>query len=50
MRGLVDDEISALFADGRRAISELDVVRWHPRTAEISRDFTALKLEPFLEP
>jgi hypothetical protein len=26
------------------------VVRWHPRTAEISRDFTALKLEPFLEP
>src|ERR1700738_1715987 len=22
---------------------------WHPRTAEISRDLTALKLEPFLE-
>jgi hypothetical protein len=26
------------------------VVRWHPRAAEISRDFFALKLEPFLEP
>src|ERR1700676_3584825 len=28
----------------------LQIVRRHPRTAEILRDFPALKLEPFLEP
>jgi hypothetical protein len=35
-----------LVAGGQRVI----VVCWHPSTAEISQDFSALKLEPFLEP
>jgi hypothetical protein len=34
----------------RSVLAPPDVVHRHPKTAEISRDFMALKLEPFLEP